>query len=160
MLSLLITASFSGAFSLASGPFLAVPPLVSNCWNLRLGLTEGHGGWSLPYKQEMGDRKASGVFPGGSEVKKHQAMQEIWVRSPMQEDPHAAEQLSPGTPTPEPVLQSPGAATTEARVPWSLSSAPRDTTAEGGPRPQSSLHPSRPEKHLCSSADPAQPKIK
>ena len=79
--------SFSGLFSLASGPFLAVPPSISNSWNLPLGLREGHGGWSLPYKQEMGDRNASGVFPGGSVAKNHPAMQEIWVRSLIREDP-------------------------------------------------------------------------
>ena len=42
--------------------------------------------------------------------------------------PHATERLSPRATTTEPVLQSPGAATTEAYAPWSLCSA-RETTA-------------------------------
>ena len=64
----LILMSFSGSFNLNSGRFLAAPPLslhplpspTSNCSNLPFG-TQGRS-WSLesvPYKQEMGDRKAS-----------------------------------------------------------------------------------------------------
>jgi len=37
----LILMSFSGLFYLASGGFLAVPPLISSC-----PLGKGHGGWS------------------------------------------------------------------------------------------------------------------
>ena len=52
--------SFSGSSNLASGGFLAAPPLFSNCSNLPFG-TQGRL-WTLesaPYKQEMGHRKVS-----------------------------------------------------------------------------------------------------
>ena len=44
-------------------------------------------------------------------------VQEKWVSSLTQEDPHATEQLSPRVTTAEPVLLSLEAATTEALMP-------------------------------------------
>ena len=50
--------SFSGPFNLASGGFLAAPPLISICSDLPFG-TQGRS-WrleSVPYKQENGGQK-------------------------------------------------------------------------------------------------------
>ena len=53
---LLILRSFRGPFNLASGGFLAAPPLISNCLNLPCG-TQGRS-WRLEScLQEMGDKK-------------------------------------------------------------------------------------------------------
>ena len=61
VIHLLILMSFSGPFHLASGGFLAAPPLISNCSNLPFG-TQGRS-WRLEScLQEMGDKKAS--MPG------------------------------------------------------------------------------------------------
>ena len=49
-------------------------------------------------------------------------MQETWDRFLVWEDPHAAEQLSPCATTTELALQSPGAASPEARTPQRLCS--------------------------------------
>ena len=55
-LCLLILMSFSGPFNLASGGFLAAPPLISNCLNLPFG-TQGRS-WRLEFcLQETGDKK-------------------------------------------------------------------------------------------------------
>ena len=55
---LLILRSFSSPFNLASGGFVAAPPLISNCSNLPFG-TQGRP-WRLEScLQEMGDKKAS-----------------------------------------------------------------------------------------------------
>ena len=55
-LGLLILMSFSGPCNLASGGFLAAPPLINNRSDLLFGTREGHRGWSLAYKK-MGDKK-------------------------------------------------------------------------------------------------------
>ena len=56
-------------------------------------------------------------FPGGSVIKNLLPMQETRVRSPPGRILHAAEQLGPCPTTIQLVPQSPGAATTEHRVP-------------------------------------------
>ena len=48
--------SFSGPFNLASGGFLAAPPLLATVRIHPLEPREGHGGWSLAYK-EWGTKK-------------------------------------------------------------------------------------------------------
>ena len=77
-------------------------------------------------------------------------------------DPHASDQLSLWATTIEPVLQSPRAATTEARAPGSLCSTIREATAMGSlcitTREQSLLSTMR-EKPM-QQQDPAQPKNK
>ena len=76
--------------------------------------------------------------------------------------PHAAEQLSPCTTAPGPVLLRPEAATSEAHVPWSQCSATRDVTAKRSHALQleSSPHSTQLEKSPCGNEDSAQPKIK
>ena len=55
---LLILMTFSGPFNLASGDFLAAPPLISYCSHLPFGTQERS--WRLEsWVQEMGDKKAS-----------------------------------------------------------------------------------------------------
>ena len=63
------------------------------------------------------------------------------------------ERLSPCAPTPAPVLQSPGAATTEAPVPW----GPRGTTEEATSVRSPCLQVG---KSAHSNKDPPQPKKK
>ena len=76
--------------------------------------------------------------------------------------PHATEQVSPFTTTTEPVLQSPGAATTEACRALSPCSTTREATALRSlctaTREQAPL--TQLEKSPCTIKDPAQPKIR
>ena len=55
VVSSLILMSFSGPFNLASGGFLAAPPLISNCSNLPSG-TQGRSKRLESCRQEMGDK--------------------------------------------------------------------------------------------------------
>ena len=60
-------------------------------------------------------------------------MQETGVRSPIQEDPPAAEELSPRATTTDPGLQSPCVSNTGACVPCMLCSATRAATVVRNP---------------------------
>ena len=75
---------------------------------------------------------------------------------------HAVEQLSLCLTTIEPVLWSPGAATTEAHTPWNLGSATRKATTVRSLQSQleSSPHLLQLEKSPCSNEGPAQSKSK
>ena len=71
-------------------------------------------------------------FPGGSVVKSLPANAgDMGLILGWGKIPHASEQLSLGATSVEPVLLSPGAATTEAPVPWRLCSSKRAPTAAG-----------------------------
>ena len=71
--------------------------------------------------------------------------------------PHAVEQLSSCATSTEPVPESPGAATTEARVPYSLCSATEATISSSSRTAEWPLL-SATRESLCSSEDLAQPK--
>ena len=75
--------------------------------------------------------------------------------------PHALEQLSPRATSTEPVLQSPGAATAKARVPWSLCSTIKEATAMRSPCVATESSPCllTLETSLHGNKDTAQPKI-
>ena len=60
---LLILMSFSGLFNLASGEFLAAPPMISNCWNPAFG-TRGRSGKLESCLKERGERRVP--VPGRS----------------------------------------------------------------------------------------------
>ena len=55
---LLILMSFSGLFNLASGEFLAAPPMISNCWNPAFG-TQGRLGKLESCLKERGEKGLS-----------------------------------------------------------------------------------------------------